>query len=113
MQMEPSKFASAIDRLAESSEEAAQLAVEAGEELAKIAHSVWQQQAATYSTDSTESIESTNENDKVKVKCYGSVLKYSRFVREAFQRALPALDARMEDAGDAGDVLNEVLEYLK
>ena len=109
--MEPSKFASAIDRLAESSEEAAQLAVEAGEELAKIAHSVWQQQAATYSTDSTESIELTN--DKVKVKCYGSVLKYSSFVREAFQRALPALDARMEDAGDAGDVLNEVLEYLK
>ena len=87
-QVEPSIIAVALDTLSSSYIAAANIAAEAG----------------THLTNLCVEVQGLN-HDLSRVKCYGSVLKKSRYVRHAFQQALS--NTGFQDEGDVGDVLLE------
>jgi hypothetical protein len=86
--VEPSIVAVALDTLSSSYIAAANVAAEAGVHL----------------TNLCVEVQGLNQ-DLSRVKCYGSVLKKSRYVRHAFQQALNGTG--FQDEGDVGDVLRE------
>jgi len=96
-------LAIALDELSLTFPAAQELAVQAGQELAKIVSSVYAQQADLYKQHGFGDV------SQGAVKCYGSVMKHSATVRSAFKAAL---QAPVVDAGDVVDVLSQLLESL-
>ena len=95
-----------LDELASSYQVALDLSSQAGYELAKIVHSVYDQQLQKLHQNS-----GVDRSVAVRgvVKCYGSVIKQCKTVRNAFTEAL---QTHLVDAGDVTDVLSELLPKL-
>jgi len=85
------------------------LALQAGQELAKIVSSVYAQQLELYKQCGYGGSGSTTTAVPGTVKCYGSVIKHCSTVRRAFK---DALEPCVSDTGDVVDVLPQLLESL-